>query len=116
VSYVRVGDDSSIYLIGTTYDNDLHVIECCGCLFTPWTDEEPQDVIDNGPDWARGLKWYAEPFPAFTTRAAAISHLDKHRAAGHKVPDYVYERIREDDWLPPEPSLAQELGKTDEAS
>ena len=99
MSYVRFADDSEVYLIGTFYDDKVHVIECCGCRFTPMTTEEPPDIVASGPDWARGLEWYAEPFPAFTAIPDALAHLDKHRSAGHRVPDRAYDRIRSDDWL-----------------
>jgi hypothetical protein len=96
VSYVRMGKDSDVYLIGTIVDG-TNVIQCCGCLLTPMG-PYPRDEAEL-PIWARGLEWYIEDFPAFMTIAGVTAHLDEHRSHQHKVPDYAYTAIQEDDWL-----------------
>lgn len=103
MSYVRMGDDSDVYLIGTV--RDASVIECCGCKFnTEKTQEEPAWLVEKYPypeHWIRGLWWLVNPDPVFTSAAAVLQHLDAHRAAGHKVPERAYENIsrRADGWL-----------------
>lgn len=101
MSYARFGwEGSDVYLIGTVYPGGVHVIECCGCFFTPLTSERPADVTDSSPKWMRDFKlWYKGPFPAFTTNEDMLAHLDKHRAAGHTVPESAYEAIRENEWV-----------------
>ena len=38
----------------------------------------------------------SEPEPRLDTFAAALEHLQKHRDAGHDVPEYAFERLREE--------------------
>lgn len=87
MSYCRWGADSDVYVFTTRKD-----IECCGCILQEreWV-EEP----DN--------KWFGGYFKAvgeiiqttFTSNAGMIEHLEKHVAAGHQVPDYAFERLRD---------------------
>ena len=52
-------------------------LACCGCLLT------------DDPETSGG--WY------YNSTDEMIAHLDKHRAAGHDVPDYLDDALREDD-------------------
>lgn len=67
MSYTRFGDDSDVYVF-LAVDGQL---ECCGCKLKPESE-------------------------SFYSTARMIEHLDVHRAAGHAVPDYAYERLREE--------------------
>jgi len=97
-----------VYLFGTTaYPGDEHVIECCGCiLVTDWrklrTDEERAMVTgrDIGDVKAEDMEWEWAPVQQFRTVSQALTHLNAHVAAGHKVPQYAFSGIEDDDWLP----------------
>lgn len=98
MSYVRFSAHSDVYLFGTTDSSGRNVIECCGCQFCktgPWPGPEPEPLI-NGKG---GFTWVLEAYPTFSDSLAALRHLDAHKAAGHKVPDYAYAAIAGDDWL-----------------
>lgn len=105
MSYVRFSEESEVYLIGTTTGDDVHVIECCGCRLTAdvrkaRTDEERARVADvPGVERPEDFEWDWSPRQHFKVADGALAHLDAHRAAGHKVPDYVFADIRDDDWL-----------------
>ena len=78
-------------------DGDVYVftspfgIECCMCLLVPrhWVDA-PDSFLggyleqDNPDD--------TETYP---NNAAMIEHLEQHRAVGHDVPEYAFERLRD---------------------
>ena len=49
--------------------------QCCGC----WLSES-----EDGSDWN------------FPTREAMLEHIAEHREAGHFIPTYVDERLREE--------------------
>lgn len=51
---------SDVYI----FEHASGFIECCGCLFSDWD---------------------AEPFPQLKTPREALTHLDKHEAAGHDI-------------------------------
>lgn len=51
---------SDVYI----YEHVSGFIECCGCLFSEWDEE---------------------PFPQLKTPREALTHLDKHEAAGHDI-------------------------------
>ncbi len=76
MSYCRWGADSDVYVYATAYpDRDNHgrtryVLICCGCK-----------LLDGDTAAER------------RSEAAMISHLEQHRAAGHKVPAYAIERL-----------------------
>lgn len=68
MSYVRFGEGGSdVYVYPSSSG-----IECCGCRFP------------------------ADRDPTFTSRQKAIDHLVAHQEAGHTVPDYVIERLRQE--------------------
>jgi len=68
VAYARFGEDSDVYV----FPNPQGRLECCDC--------------DLG-----GVR-------EFDSTQAMIDHLAEHRAAGHKVPDYIEpELIAEND-------------------
>lgn len=101
MSYARIGPDSDVYLIGTSHSG-RHVIQCCGCLLVPrgpWPPGHGPEPTLNGAPLLPGTDWYLEPFPEFTDAEGALAHLEAHRQAHHKVPEYAVEGIRDDDWL-----------------
>ncbi|MET0601384.1 MAG: hypothetical protein ABW167_05285 [Baekduia sp.] len=67
VSYARFAEDCNVYVF---ISNDA--LECCSC-------------------WLQGRGTYRA-----TSTAEMIVHLDKHRRAGHLVPDWTYDGLRED--------------------
>lgn len=67
MSYCRLGDDSDIYI----YESRNHIV-CCMCLFHNREGDEK-----------------------FQKRSHMINHIEKHFRAGHKVPLYAIERIKE---------------------
>ncbi len=72
MSYARWSNESDVYV----YHHVDGYVTCCGCrLFDadPFS-LEPRD-------------------PAFYSRTAAIEHLERHRLAGHIVPDYAFDRL-----------------------
>jgi len=101
MSFARKGPDSDVYVIGTSYKDGAHVIECCGCLFTPRgkADSPPNGAVESVGAGAADYDWYLEAFPAFTSRAAAVEHMESHLLAGHKVPADAIERVRRTDWI-----------------
>lgn len=73
MSYARFGQESDVYVFS---DGDrLHCVWCRLCR-------------------AFESAVYAE-YPDM------IAHLEEHRAAGHKVPDYALERLRQEGALHP---------------
>lgn len=67
MSYCRWGSNSAVYVYP---DASLGGITCCGC---PSNDDEDFNC---------------------RTHEEMIVHLDEHRAKGHPVPDYAFERLR----------------------
>lgn len=67
MSYARFGKDSDIYLFHSVYDR----YECCGCLLR-----------------------IGDLEPRLTTLEQVLEHLHAHRAAGHDVPEYTFDRVR----------------------
>jgi hypothetical protein len=99
VSFVRLGSDGSDVYIFEHVDG---YVVCCFCALTKKirdrTDEElaaiwlPVQGIDRE-------NWRAVYEPDFQTRDldAMLAHVAEHRAAGHVVPDWVDQRLR-DEW------------------
>jgi len=67
MSYCRFGEDSDIYFLATGEG-----FQCCWCGF----DKYGKDI--------------------FKTRLDALNHLVEHIKAGHKVPDYAFERLQQE--------------------
>jgi hypothetical protein len=86
VSYARFGGDSDVYVYTATGG-----IECCFCSLIPrhWVDD-PKSVIG-------GFLKPEDPnaIDTFPSNVAMIEHLERHRAAGHMVPEDVFERLRD---------------------
>lgn len=79
MSWARFGaDDSDVYLFPTTHPDDGHVAECCGCQL-------PEYKATHDSLWGH---FHTADLAEF------LAHLDKHRAAGHVVPDYVDGLVR----------------------
>lgn len=76
-------------------------IECCACSLAP-------KEMSNIGDLADALGLTKDDVPElfddfemnsslqFNTRTEALDHLQAHRDAGHKVPEYAFERIRKE--------------------
>lgn len=60
------------------YEHYAGFIECCGCSL---------GEIEDGEEFA---------FVQLNTAREALEHLDAHRAAGDRVPEYAYEYIRKE--------------------
>lgn len=67
-------------------------IECCGC----WL-QQREWVDDESRPWTKG--YYREigdkVQQVYPDNAGMIAHLETHIAAGHDVPDYCMERLRD---------------------
>jgi hypothetical protein len=100
VSFVRMGQDGSQVYI---YDDVQVGPRCCFCALSKViryrTDEElaaiwlpVEGVVDRE-------NWRAVYAPDFHTRdlGAMLTHLAEHRAAGHVVPEWVDQVLR-DEW------------------
>lgn len=68
MSYARFGADSDVYM----YHHVGGFIDCCACSLN-----EGKRTLLN-------------------TRSEAISHLIKHKEAGHMVPEHTIERLQEE--------------------
>lgn len=68
-----MGKDSDVYLVsmGEYY-------QCVCCRFTPMIILDMHDSSN------------------FDTIQQVLDHLDKHIAAGHKVPEYAFKRLKEE--------------------
>ena len=97
MSYCRSGGpDSDVYLIGCRY-----ALECFG---GGWRLEGTAPVHERGefPTYEATDEGIVEPGGiheeelTFSTasRGEMITHLEAHRAAGHKVPEYAFDRLR----------------------
>lgn len=70
MSYCRWGPDSDVYVYPAGHGN-RDLIVCCGCALRG---DDDDDVAE--------------------TPQQMIAHLDRHVAAGHKVPEAAFERLR----------------------
>lgn len=70
MSYARFSY-ADVYVFLSVYGH----LYCCGC----WLSKADESVPDR-----------------FLTTADMLAHLDKHRAAGHDVPEETYDRLRKD--------------------
>jgi hypothetical protein len=79
VSYARFASDSDVYVYASTAGG----IECCRCRLIADGHEPPRnDAVMVDED-------------------EMIAHLEKHRRAGHRVPDYAFDQLKADrDALP----------------
>jgi hypothetical protein len=68
MAYCRFGADSDVYLYASVHGG----FHCCGCRFLESPDSEVME-----------------------TAKAAWSHLRKHLSAGHKVPKYALDCLKE---------------------
>lgn len=88
MSYARFGaDGSDVYVF--TSDRG---IECCGCLLIErrWVEEPGRPIFGGYLEQVN-----PDDTELYRSNAAMIEHMDRHRAAGHVVPEYVYERLRD---------------------
>lgn len=99
MSFVRLGQDGSQVYI---YDDVRGYKLCCFCPLTKKirdrTDEELAALWLPVADADRE-HWRAIYEPDFHTNDldAMLAHIAEHRAAGHVVPDWVDQRLR-DEW------------------
>lgn len=70
MSYARFGTDSSVYV----FLDVSGYFNCCGCRLAPGV-----ATSTHAP-----------------TTAEMLAHLEEHRAAGHLVPDYCLDGLRDD--------------------
>jgi hypothetical protein len=87
-------------------------IECCTCRLTP---RNVETIFTKGIDEGNpSFSFWGKITPCekcggkgcsgcmmnndvhFDTHAEAIAHLEEHRAAGHVVPEYAFERLRQE--------------------
>jgi len=87
MSYVRFAEDGSdVYVFASNVG-----IECCGCPL-----QKREWVEDGRPPLGGYLKAVGEIVPdTFTSNDGMIEHLERHRATGHVVPEYVFDRLRD---------------------
>ena len=95
MAYCRFSSNGDVYL----YPHSAGFIECYACLLAP-------THIQNNSGLAELLELYPEQFPnlytpepvhdsvELNTRSEALAHLDLHRTAGHRVPEYAFEFLR----------------------
>lgn len=76
MSYCRFGE-GDVYVFPSSLDRDNGLIDCCAC------------ILQKTPDQVFGDNVVLPP-------AEMIEHLKAHRAAGHNVPDFVFEAIISD--------------------
>ncbi|MFW5902928.1 MAG: hypothetical protein ACOCTT_03500 [archaeon] len=69
MSYSRWTEDCNVYTYRTTGKDGTDMFECCGCCM------EGHSV-------------------QFKTKKEMLKHLENHRDNGDKVPDYVFENIK----------------------
>jgi hypothetical protein len=72
MSYCRWGTESNVYVFGLDDDNGKIIYRCQCCALS-------HAKNDNTDVW---------------TPEEMIAHLEKHRAAGHKVPDRAIELLK----------------------
>ena len=102
MSYCRFSD-GDVYL----YAHVGGGFECCGCsvsgpvrsVFTEGYKDHPLLGDIEPCESCNGEGCDACMMPGFTklrTRSACLEHLQKHRDAGHNVPDYAFETLRKE--------------------
>jgi hypothetical protein len=87
MSYARFGNGSDVYVFTSS-----RALECCGCILQhrEWVDD-PSHAFLKGYFKAVGTIIQTE----FDSNEGMIAHLEQHVAAGHDVPDYTFERLRD---------------------
>jgi hypothetical protein len=99
VSFVRLGSDGSEVYIYADVDGTTH---CCFCALSKvirQRSDEELAAIWLPVDGADREHWRAVHEPDFRTDdlEAMLAHVAEHRAAGHVVPSWVDQALR-DDW------------------
>lgn len=74
MSYCRFSDDSEVYM----YPFSIGKIICCACR------------LNEKDKWG----WY--PDTVLNNEKEALKHLKEHIYAGHKVPKYATDRLKEE--------------------
>lgn len=88
MSYCRFSD-ADVYVFLAV---DLG-LECCGCILQEreWVDDPDRPIFGGY------LKAVGEKINAYgLTTDEMLAHLQRHRAAGHDVPDYVFADLEAD--------------------
>lgn len=87
MSYARFGDNSDVYVFTSRSG-----LECCACIFQKreWVDDPDRPLFGG----------YLKPVgrivrTTFKSNTAMINHLLRHRKAGHEVPEYALDRLRD---------------------
>jgi len=52
-------------------------------------------ILIDDDNWQCELRSSTDEFVTLRSSEEVIAHMDKHRDAGHKVPEYAYERMRD---------------------
>jgi hypothetical protein len=86
MSYARMSADSDVYI----YHDVDGFLTCLGCALVPA--EELKMVYDH---WLQCTVPEGHSFECFTY-SEMIAHLEKHIYAGHKVPHYCIDKLRQD--------------------
>lgn len=99
MSFVRIGQDGSQVYI---YDDVQVGPRCCFCPLTKvvrYRTDEELAAIWLPVSGADREHWRAVYEPDFSTRDldAMLAHVAEHRAAGHRVPEWVDQVLR-DEW------------------
>jgi len=103
MSYARFGDDSDIYV----YPHVGGGFECCACrlaeltpsIFTEGYEDHPLFGNVEPCENCHGVGCDHCMMPDNTrlnTRSEMIMHIEDHIKAGHKVPEYAIERLRQE--------------------
>ncbi len=102
MSFVRFGVDSSQVYI---YDDVRGYKICCGCSLSKrlpdLTDAELAEVWVPAIYSRESFRQRWEPNFTTTDLDALLAHVAQHREAGHTIPDWLEQRLR-DEWQPAE--------------
>jgi hypothetical protein len=97
MAYVRWSEESDVYVYSSSggivaYGRTHDALVCCGCAFNHKGDGEfPADfVVDEKPSLNNRRKYLRVMYDTM------IGHLEAHREAGHKVPQYAIDYLTEE--------------------
>lgn len=96
MSYCRFGS-GDVYM----YEHVGGFIECCTCSLAPLEKQNMSGLAeflglsrDLHPEMFEDFDSHASL--EFNSRTSALEHLQSHRDAGHVVPEYAFERLRQE--------------------
>lgn len=96
MSYCRFSS-GDVYM----YPHAAGFVECCACSLAPTEPANMSDLAEAMGMTEEDAPELFEDFQMngslqFNTRSEALEHLQVHRDAGHKVPEYAFERLRKE--------------------